>query len=83
MAVEYLGKKRMYELLKQYCNKSICNMKNSQYQKYRGTEWISANTADYNNVKLCSMGRGLWLHLVEKDYDGDVVRDEVVQLAEM
>lgn len=72
---EYLGKKKLYELLKMIIKPEIMQiMKDCEYRKYRGSEWLSM-CVDYDYViKIYRSGFHVAVDFFEiNDYDDSLV----------
>ncbi len=70
MAVNYLKKKRMFDLVKQILADEVCpdNLNQCTYRFYRGTEWLKFCIGDYF-IDLCHMGCHVSLDI--DTYDDD------------
>ena len=77
MAVTYLKKTKLYEILKGFELDDISKMKDCTYKFYRGTEWITFCCSAGCGILHCHLG-GKWFHLVIKNDDDEYVRDQFI-----
>lgn len=76
MAVSYLKKLKMYEVVKSLGLYDISKLKDCTYKFYCGAEWLTFDCSE-GYGKLSSQCGGNWFHLVIKSYDDDrVVREK-------
>lgn len=69
MAVQYLKKRKLFELAKQvFTDECDLKLSRSEYKFYRGTEWLKIWTDDYV-YELCSMHGGNYLSADTYYYD--------------
>lgn len=53
--IQYLKKKKMYELLKDMMEYEPSLMKNTSYKFYHGAEWLECSANDGEHFVLCKM----------------------------
>ena len=76
--MKYLKKRNLYNLcvsMLSYADMPLCS--HCSYSFSRGHEWLKFYTSD-RSVSFCVRNCGDWIHVVEKDDEGCVIRNEVL-----
>ena len=78
--MEYLKKKKLYELAKELLkDKEIPLMKDCEYKSYKGAEWLYFSGVDneYRSYKISSQSAGYWVSIEESDCGGKLLRSDI------
>lgn len=78
MAVKYLKKKKMFELVKQLAQLDReVKLSECEYSFYRGTEWLRLHDDTYS-YELCASCFGGYLALNKYVFDWEIFKDKLV-----
>lgn len=77
MATNYLGKRKMYEILKNSVDNLITPFHLCDYRKYHGCEWMIGYTP-FHNVRITASYGGMRVRLEFLDDNGECVLETVL-----
>lgn len=81
--MKYLRKRKVYEMaLVNLPGYDIPMCMDCTYKAYGGFEWLSF-TSDTVYVTFTSAYGGKWIRVYEKNFDGKVLRDEILALIQV